>query len=464
MMVAFLLLVAAGVAVALVEWRLGLLAMVVVAMVQDPVRKMMPGAPGLLVLSAAMVWGAAVIGAVLGRQIQWPQFRRHNPGVASAIIVFAVSLVPAAIRSSLYSAGSWQITLVGLLIYGSLLLGMLLGVFYPRTGRDIYRLLAWYCVLSALAVSGGLLEKMGYRHASIGTESMGFSWVTYRMGSDPVHMLAGFFRGPDVQGWHGSMLVMLSLVLAVYSKRWMRGLWLLTAAVGGMGVLVCGRRKMVSMLPVFLLVYLVLNIRHGRFRQLGWALAAVVLVCTLGQQVYRVVGVDEVVMRFYGTALDTARDDIQRQGVESVFGTYQQAGFFGYGLGMATQGTHHIAADRPRVWQESGPSKLMAELGVPGFVGFIILGVALLRALAVDLRRAADSSLYAVFSGLAAVVIANGAAGIVSAQIFGDPFVAAFLSLLIGIVLSSARVRYVDRDAPRETQQRGAPDQTCGSP
>jgi hypothetical protein len=392
-----------------------------------------------------MVWGAAVIGAVLGRQIQWPQFRRHNPGVASAIIVFAVSLVPAAIRSSLYSAGSWQITLVGLLIYGSLLLGMLLGVFYPRTGRDIYRLLAWYCVLSALAVSGGLLEKMGYRHASIGTESMGFSWVTYRMGSDPVHMLAGFFRGPDVQGWHGS-------------------LWLLTAAVGGMGVLVCGRRKMVSMLPVFLLVYLVLNIRHGRFRQLGWALAAVVLVCTLGQQVYRVVGVDEVVMRFYGTALDTARDDIQRQGVESVFGTYQQAGFFGYGLGMATQGTHHIAADRPRVWQESGPSKLMAELGVPGFVGFIILGVALLRALAVDLRRAADSSLYAVFSGLAAVVIANGAAGIVSAQIFGDPFVAAFLSLLIGIALSSARVRYVDRGAPRETQQQGAPVQTCGSP
>jgi hypothetical protein len=257
---------------------------------------------------------------------------------------------------------------------------------------------------------------------------------------------------------------MLSLVLAVYSKRWMRGLWLLTAAVGGMGVLVCGRRKMVSMLPVFLLVYLVLNIRHGRFRQLGWALAAVVLVCTLGQQVYRVVGVDEVVMRFYGTALDTARDDIQRQGVESVFGTYQQAGFFGYGLGMATQGTHHIAADRPRVWQESGPSKLMAELGVPGFVGFIILGVALLRALAVDLRRAADSSLYAVFSGLAAVVIANGAAGIVSAQIFGDPFVAAFLSLLIGIALSSARVRYVDRGAPRETQQQGAPVQTCGSP
>lgn len=463
MMAGFMALVAAGMAVALFEWRLGLLAMVLVALVQDPIRKMLPGAPGVLVLSAGMVWSAAVVGAILGRQIPWARFRRYHPEVAWAVVLFAASLVPAAIRSAVYSAGSWQITLVGILIYGSLLMGMLVGVFYPRSGRDIYRLLAWYCLLASLAMTGGLLEKLGYRHASIGTAVMGYNWVTYRMGSAPVQMLAGFFRGPDVHGWHASMLVMLSLVLAFSSSRWLRGLWLLTASLGGVVVLVCGRRKMVSMMPVFLLVYIVLNVRQGRFRHLGWVLVAVVLIFSAGRQVYQAVGVDEVVMRFYGTALDTARDDIRRHGVDSVVGTYQQAGFFGYGLGMATQGTHHIAVERPRVWQESGPSKLMAELGVPGSVGFLILALVLLKALAVDLRRVAGSPLYSVFSGLAAVVIANGAAGVVSAQIFGDPFVAAFLSLLIGIVLSSARVRPADRDGPRALHQQAAPVQTCGS-
>lgn len=437
----FLLLMVAACAVALANWRLGLLAMVLVGILQDPVRKMTPGVPGFLVLSAGLVWGGCVLSAAFRRQIQWPQFQRHYRGLSAAIVVFTVLLVPAAIRSATYSPGSWQITLVGAFVYGSLLLGILMGTVYPRTGNDIRRLLGWYCILTALAMCGVLLEKQGYQHASIGTEAMGNIWVTYRMGSDPVRMLAGFFRSPDVQGWHAAMLVMLSLILAVHARQWMRGLWMLTAGLGGVGVMVCGRRKMIAMLPVFLLFYVLLHLRHGRIRHLAWVAVAVCVACATGLQAYRFAGVDELVTRFYGTAIDTARTDLQEHGIESVVDTYRQAGFLGYGLGMATQGTQHIRAKRPRVWQESGPSKLMAELGVLGFVGSIMLGFSLLLAMVRELHAVTTSSLYPVFAGLAAAVFANVTAGVVSAQIFGDPFVSACLSLLVGIVLSAARLQ-----------------------
>jgi hypothetical protein len=440
MMTGFMLLVAAAAALALFQWRLGLLAMVLVGVLQDPARKMTPGSPGFMALCAGMVWAGAVAGAVLRGEVRWRHFRLHFRGLSNAIALFTLLLVPAAIRSATYSEGSWQITLVGVFIYGSLLTGIMLGEVYPRTGRDQSLLLGTYCVLTALATTGVLLDRLGWKHPALGTIAMGYTWVTHRVG-ESVYMLAGFYRSPDIQGWHAAMLVMLAFVMAARHAGWWRLLWLASASVGVLGVTLCGRRKMVAMLVVFFASHIAISLRHGRLRHLGWLVVACLAIGVVGFQVYQTLGESTARERFYLTTLDTARDDMRVHGFDAIIGTYKQAGFFGYGLGMATQGTQHIVVDRPRTWQESGPGKLMAELGVPGLIGFIILAGALLGHVLDILRRMSDTPLYPTLAGLTSILIANGAMGMVSAQLFGDPFIATFLSLLTGILLAAVRTR-----------------------
>ena len=60
---------------------------------------------------------------------------------------------------------------------------------------------------------------------------------------------------------------------------------------------------------------------------------------------------------------------------------------------------------------------------------------------------------YPLYAGLVALLLANALAGLVSAQIFGDPFVGIFLPFLVGVVLSGARLRPV---APPAAASAGA--------
>jgi hypothetical protein len=435
----YLMFVLVSVGVSLFRWRWGPFLMILVGMLQDPVRKLVPGAPGYLTLPAAAVWAATVLGAFVSESITWRNFREHYGELSGAIALFALSLIPAIIISATYAPGSWQITVIGLFIYGSLLVGMMVGEVFPQRHNDIPRFIGAYAVCGAIFVSGGILEKLGVSHATLGTAAMGYDWVTYRTGG-AVHMLAGFFRSPDVLGWHAASVAMCSIICAMFYSGWRRAFWGALAAWGSIAALICNRRKMVIMIPVFAAIFALLHFRHGRSRQLGLILMIFLIVGGIGIESYRRSFSDEYTDRFYSDTAGTAGQRVVKHGIHAVIGTFNQAGFFGYGVGMATQGTQHIAVERPRVWQEGGPGKLMAELGIIGVIGFIFLSIAILRSMNRDLLRVASHSLYPVYAGLVAMLLANASAGVVSAQIFGDPFIAALLSFSMGLVLSSVRI------------------------
>jgi len=146
--------------------------------------------------------------------------------------------------------------------------------------------------------------------------------------------------------------------------------------------------------------------------------------------------------------VEEAEEQILRHGVVSVAETLRQAGFWGYGLGMGQQGVHHLQADMPRTWQESGPTKLVAELGVPGTLLFFFLIARFARTALEVLRRTAGSEDFYVSAGIMAILAANLTAGIVSAQIYGDPFVSILLGLLAGMLYAGAGWRAPPREAP----------------
>ena len=425
---------------ALRNWRWGFMAAILVGFLQDPLRKMIPGTPSYLAMASTPVWLATVVSAAFMGQLSPQRFFNTFPRLATWIQVFAVYLcIPAAISAS-YGQGTWQITLLGGFIYATTFLVMVAGWQYPDREKDIRRFLFFYATVTAIMLMGGPLEAWGFqdRMPFLGTEMLGHIWVTYRTGA-PVYMRAGFFRSPDVMGWHAALVFMVAVIMAFRAKGLARWTWIAIAVWGVLNIWLCGRRKMLSMVPIFLGAYLLLIFRFKNFRRFFTVTATVLLILGMGWYVISSFYHDEAVEAFYLTIITDAESRVETHGYRTVITTIQKAGFWGYGLGMSQQGVHNITAEKPQLYQESGPGKLFAELGIPGAALFLALGVILFITAyrLVRLERREESFYFS--AGIFSLLVANLASAVVSAQIFGDPLVVFLLAALTGVMLSGAR-------------------------
>ena len=427
--------------IALVNWRAGLYLLIVVAAIEDPIRKLTPGSPGYLALSTVPVWVGIVVGAWTTEPYVLASFRRAFRDLSSAIGIFLFFLAIASVKSATYGAGSWQLTLVGLFGYLSGLAGLVMGYGLARKEGDLDKLLGFYCIVTAIVLVGAPLEYLGIASgwSALGTAAMGTRWVRYRMGYT-IEMTAGFYRSPDILGWHSTALSMLSICLALRNKGARRYMWVGLAGWGIIGGMLCGRRKMVLMLPVFGIVLFWLY-RHwtgrGRARSPVGVLVTSVI---LGYAMYHQVGANPDVESYYFLDTGDVFERISAHGYDALLVTYRQSGFWGEGVGTATQGTHHLRVERPRTWQEGGLARLLVELGVPGFIAALFLAYTLVKTVfqlitSLELR----SQEFYLIAGLASVFFANAASFIVSHQIFGDPFINCFFALTIGMALSGER-------------------------
>jgi hypothetical protein len=391
-------------------------------------------------MTSIPVWLSVISSALFSGEVHIQSFLSCFPRLAKWIMILGLYLLIPAVLAVSYGANSWQIALLGSSTYMMAFLMLIVGWRFPQTESSFTRLFTFYGVCTALMLIGGPLDYLGFgeRFTAIGTSALGALWVTYRTG-EAVYMFSGFFRGPDIMGWHAVMLTMVSSFMALRSRGWVRGFWIALSIWGILNVWICGRRKMISMLPFFwgFLLLLIYKIRSARRAVPAAGMLLVVL--GLGwygiSSTYHTTAVD----RFYLTTLNEWDDQLSRHGVGAIVETVKQSGFWGYGLGMSQQGLHHIQADKPRIWQESGPSKIFVEMGVPGAFLLVISGSILLLTAYQVLRRTADSPLFYIFSGLFAVLGANLSSAFVSAQIFGDPLVSLLLAFFAGIVLSGAR-------------------------
>jgi hypothetical protein len=437
---------------ALSGWRKGVVLMIVLAALQDPLRKLVPGTPGWLVLVTAPVFLSMVLMSMLRTRRWWGDFRSHFPSIAGFIPLLVVCALPAAVISASYAPGSWMLTILGAFSYSLVFFAILAGYHYARSLEDVRRVLAVYCGIHGLVLVGAFME---YFHVVesrlIGSAALGYEWIRWGYGYT-VDMVAGFYRSADVMGWHAAAVSMICLVLALTSRGKRRKLWLLASLLAIAALLLCGRRKMVYMLPVFALALGWIFWQAGRSGRVlalvGMLAIPVVSVWVVGD----LISEQSANVRYYtGEGVnESVLGRIEVHGFGSLITTYRQSGFFGAGLGFATPGSHNLDVERPRTWQESTGSRIMVELGVPGTLGILAVMVAILLAFwreAMRLLRArVPHGNYA--AGLLAFFLANVGSLTVSGQILADPFIASFLGLLVGMALSLARLPALRKRAP----------------
>jgi hypothetical protein len=359
-----------------------------------------------------------------------------------------------------------MMTVMGAFSYSIIFFAILAGYHYPRRLRELRLLLSVYCLVHGLMLTGSILQYANWfpDWSVLGSDALGFEWVR-RHGGYSVSMISGFYRSPDVMGWHAAAVTMLTLVLAQTSKGRSRTGWTLLSILAITALLLCGRRKMVYMVPVFLVMLAWVYWQAGRSGRVLGLLGLVLLPVGAAWVVGDRVNEDSSNIRYYSQTSDETLDRLETHGFASLADTYAQTGFFGQGLGVATPGVHHLDVERPRVWQESGTSRVLVELGVLGGLGMLVVIMAILFAMwqttISQLRARTASAPYA--AGLFAFFLANAGSLVVSGQILADPFIAAFLGLLVGLNLSVAKLQMSEPQSTQPVRRAGLSQATPGS-
>jgi hypothetical protein len=406
---------------------------------QDPIRKLTPGTPAIMAVSTLPIFCAACLQA-LSRERAWPALKQMWPRISKPMVWFLISLLPATLYLFRFGLGVWPVAAIGLFGYLAPVAALLLGFVYVRDGVHLRKLLVFYTLFSGLLLSGAFLEYLGFaaRWSALGTAAMGMRWIRW-FGTQQVDLIAGFYRSPDIMGWHAASVAMFALTLQM-DKRRGRVLWLLLAGAGILAAVVAGRRKMVMMPIVWCAFVLVAYLREGR---LSKAITLLSLVAGVGAVIYVGTGEVNVETSYYSYVASSQGDALDRT-MQSLFGilweTFQQSGPLGVGIGAVSQGTQHVGLEQPLAWQEAGLSKLAVELGAPGLVCALLLVVAIgrgcLRVLKAAVRAPGRGALQV---GLAAFGAANGTCFLVSHQVYGDSLVMVLTAFMIGVVLSAPR-------------------------
>lgn len=302
----------------------------------------------------------------------------------------------------------------------------------------IVKLLKFYALAGILACATIYLEYLGLDWQVLG--EIGSGIVIYDLGT-AFRGMTGIMRSPDIAAWHVVTALSFFVILLLTAFRFRNVVLggLVVLAIVGAGVLT-GRRKIILQILIFLAIYWVLLVAYSReSRRLG---GLAVIIAVLGyallsgaERSSRDIPFFDLYVERGMTVFKDAEDRVQGVGLASVGWAYQRTGFFGAGVGVATQGARFF---RERSLGLEGPAeggfgKVAAELGIPGLVVSLWLLVAMCRVMWRQFKTIAVDPIAARLAyGFTGLAIANFVAFIVAAQVFGDLFVLILLGVVIG--------------------------------
>jgi hypothetical protein len=435
------------------KWKIGLFIAVVIAFIQDPLRKLVPEQPMWFILFVGFVYASAMIGAVSSGVSLWPnKIVGWNTNLRSPFFLYVSVVVLQAIHSQML-IGNPIVPALGLISYLLPFAALVFAYqFAVNLGAyEVGRFYRFYLICASVAVSTILFQVYEFDWLILGEVGVG---LEIHSQGRILKGLSGILRASEIAAWHAAIGASVAILVFSYKSvkvhRILQGI-VLAAALLYIGIL-SGRRKLIPIFLIFLSsYYFLVNTLNRRNR--GTAIATAIV--GIAAYATQAISFDEVsndtsssdsTLDIYLTRGATVFDDMISRFLELGLGpiewAYESSGFFGYGLGVGTQGTGQFLQDEQMQSaigaSEGGLGRLMVELGVPGLIISAIFGVALLRHVwSILLYSRHSTRINRLACGLAAILIANFASFSVATQAFGDTFVLIFLGITLGFLFAT---------------------------
>lgn len=438
-----------GLVLCISDWRSGMLVCIAVGFLADTVRKVVPDQPVYFVVLVGVFLCATAVGFV--RQhglVRFTDIAILRGPVRAPLLLFLIWLMFQSVIS-LYHYDNFALVGIGLLSYLAPIPGFLLAYYFGLRVQSAVRFVKFYVFFASAMLSGILLSFIGVDSALL--EEIG-TGVMIHVPGGLLESYPGFLRSTEGAAWHTAAAISLILVLSVSGVvRWPKTLVALLIVLLVCAGLLTGRRKMLMEVLIFSGLYasmlLVFTRRAGRMVLIGAIMAillGVIGAFTISDESSRHGYQLNAYLQRSATVFSEAEDRFAKLGLGSVSWALARYGFFGGGVGVASQGGQHFGGGSERFGGagEGGLGKIVAELGVPGLalVGWIIGAILFyLRRLVVQVARL-DNPIVPFFLGLVSFLAANVPLFIVATQIFGDPFVLLLLGWTFGFVIAASEV------------------------
>jgi hypothetical protein len=435
--VTFAALLLLSVAVALVDWRRGWIFAIICGVLQDPARKLTPGTPVAMTLSIVIVYAVVLFSAQSTLQEHAREFSQRFSAVKIAAAVVVIFMILAAVNGlATFGLANWKAPALAFFVYCAPIPAVLLGFTYLQREEQMYSFFRAYAVITSLALTGTVLEYFNVAWRALGTVALSEGNYRFLPGLS-IRMLSGFYRAPDIMGWHAATLAIIGIAMTIRS-RLLRSAWpwMIVTGWGFLNCLISGRRKVVYMVAVFAAAFLWRYMRRLTATQLATiALAGLTLFIVVSKM-----GQDETAS-VYTRSTATTRDEVFSRLEGGMIETVQQFGIMGAGLGTATQGVYHVL-DNPDLqigWQEGGLGKLTMELGVPGFLAVALFGAAIFSfMLKVSRHPDVPGSSQFLRATLFGIVVADIVEFFVSAQAYSDAVLTLMSAFFLGCLFASS--------------------------
>ncbi|HYM59976.1 MAG TPA: hypothetical protein VEZ11_03670 [Thermoanaerobaculia bacterium] len=433
--------------VALADWRKGWYMAVLCGVLQDPARKMTPGTPVAMSMTIVLVY--AVILFAAQKQLQESArilTQRFSRVYAAGVLLFFFLVLAAVNGLFTYGVEFWKVPALSLFTYLAPVPAVVIGFTFMQSEKHLFDFFLFYAVVTSIMLIGGPLELMHVNWSAIGMVALPEGYIRYLPGLQ-IRILSGFYRAPDIMGWHAATLTIIGITMALRKNLAGALPWIGFAAWGFFNCLISGRRKAFYTVAVFGLVFLWRYLRRLTITQF---VSFVLVGAALTMVVQKVSSNEESSVYAKGAA--TSRQEVFERLEGGVIETISQFGLMGAGLGTATQGVRHLLGHDENVgWQEGGLGKLAVELGLPGLIAaaifvFVLVRFLLLITSFVDEPHSTQLVRVALFGIFAANVVEF----MVSAQAYSDATLTLITAFFLGCLLATPTL--ADRAAAPETE------------
>ena len=443
--------------IAVMNWQSGFFMCVVVALLQDPMRKLTPGQPIYFLLFVGLVF-AATWGAALASKVPLaPQKVYGWSAIRLAATIFYLILFAQAMHSSV-RWDSFALPALGLLFYTAPVPAIILSYQFAVRGGfvRVQKLMWFYVAISIPWLTAVWFDYSGQTWAVLG--EVGVGQFIYDVGGR-FRLPAGLYRAAEIAAWHVATTSAF-LFLLLRGRRLSPFKIFITLVVVAFLVaigILTGRRKLLVNIAVFLSMFFFFRIWFVS-QSTKWAVLTMVAGSVFALSIVGVVAPEDGERSFDSPSIVVKTDkysalikrgesvwtDIPERlsllGLGSAQVAVSQFGVFGAGLGTGSQGSQHLGGGAARFGYaaEGGMGKLTLELGIPGLLAALWLVFAFVRHINTNLILVTRTSIaHANFAfGLAAFLVANVASFMLATQAYGDLFVLLLLGWALGFLLA----------------------------